>query len=65
MGLGQKNLIRVGSILFALLWFGFGKFPLNITNFFPLGQKNSLRVRSKNAQAQGQRLVSLLFTAGQ
>jgi len=57
MGLSQKLLTRVG--------FGFGKFPLKISNFsilFPLGQKNLLGLGQK---VPGPIQVGLLFTAGQ
>jgi len=41
-GLGQFFVSRVGSGLVSHLWFGFGygKFPLKISNFSPLDQKN-------------------------
>jgi len=42
MGPGQNILTRVGSAIYGLLGFGFGKFPLKMSNFsifFPLGQK--------------------------
>jgi len=52
MGSGQKFLTRVRSDQFLVarvwlgwvshLWFGFGKFPLKMSIFFPLGQKKNL-----------------------
>jgi len=38
------------------LWFGFGKFPLKMSNFsifFPLEKKKSLRVGSKSIRVKG------------
>jgi len=61
MGQSQINLTQLGSIFCCLgwvsdLWFGsgFGKFPLKIPNFqfFPLGQKKSLRVESKSTEVK-------------
>jgi len=41
MGLGQKFLTRVGLGQVSHLWFGFGKFPLKITNFSIFGSKKT------------------------
>jgi len=43
---------RVGSAI-SCLGFGFGKFPLKMSNFFPLEQKKSLRVVSKGTRVKG------------
>jgi len=75
MGLGQNFLTQVrsgkyfvtqvGSDQVSHLWFGFGRFPLKISNisiFFPLDQKNSSDWVKKYP---GHRQVSLLFSVGQ
>jgi len=43
MGPGQNFLTQVGSGQVSHLWFGFGKFPLKMPIFFPLGQKIASR----------------------
>jgi len=76
MGLGQNFLTRVGSGQFFVALVGSGQpsmvlawvlkiFPKNIKffNFFPLGSKTISSGRVK--KYPGQRLVGLLFTAGQ
>jgi len=45
MGSGQNFLTQVGSAIFGL---GLENFPLNIPNFFQLGQKKSHQFGSKS-----------------
>jgi len=56
MGPGQIFVARAGSGQVSHLRFGFGKFPLKMSNFlllFPSGQKKSLWVRSKSSRVKG------------
>jgi len=60
-GSGSILVAQVGSGQVSHLWFhwfgfGFGKFPLKMSNFsifFPSGQKKSLQVRSKSTRVKG------------
>jgi len=66
MVLGQKYLTRAGSIFccsgqVGILWFGFGKFPLKISAFSTLYQKNLIGVGSKSTQVKGGSTSYLLW----
>jgi len=61
-GSGSKifHLGRVGSAIYGL-GLNLENFHLKMSNFFPLGQKKSLRVRSKSTRVEGGLASSLLW----